>query len=363
MKVALACGGTGGHIFPGLATAEELRRRGHAVTLWMAGKDVEGTAASGWDGPVVTVPAEGLPRKFSPTLFRAVGRLFRASLACSDRMRSDRPDALLAMGSYASVGPVGAALRCGVPVVLHESNAVPGRAVSFLSRWAAAVAVSFDETPYYLRKRKLVPTGMPLRTALADAARKAPARGMPGRPLTILIMGGSRGARALNRLAVDAMGRARALGVALRVRHLAGLQDVDELRESYTRSGVDARVDGFVHDMAEVYGGTDLAICRSGAATCAELCAFGIPSLLVPLPTAIRDHQTANARALERRGAAQVVPESSLDPGWLATYLQDAVRQPDRLVAMGHAARALARLDAAASLADLVERVGAHRDV
>lgn len=350
----MACGGTGGHIFPGLATACALRERGHEVTLWLAGKDVEGQAVEGWPGPVLTVPAEGMPRRISPTAIRAFLRLLKARRTCRRLMQRERPDALLAMGSYASVGPVLAARRLGIPCVLHESNVVPGRATSMLARRATAVAISFEETRFHLRRSNLVRTGMPLRLDLLEAAAR-PAVPRGNIPFTLLIMGGSRGAHALNEIGMASVIRSVQQGARLRVIHLAGLQDSEFLKAGYAAAGVDARVEGFVHDMAAVYTQSDLALCRSGAASCAELCAFGLPALFVPLPTAIRDHQMANARALERAGAAQVVAEKDLREPWLADYLLDRSRRREQLEPLRVAARRLARLDATTALAALVE--------
>ena len=170
LNIALACGGTGGHIFPGLATAEELKRRGHEVSLWMAGRNVEAPAVHGWSGPVITVRAEGLPSGLSPRALVSGAKLLKACWSCRKKMRQNKPDVLLAMGSYASVGPVAAALSLRVPVVLHEANVLPGRAVALFSRWAAAVAGCFEETRFYLRRKDLVITGMPIRAELERAS-------------------------------------------------------------------------------------------------------------------------------------------------------------------------------------------------
>lgn len=163
MKIALACGGTGGHIFPGLATAEILTARGHEVELWLAGKDGEEQLVDGWDGPVVTVQSEGFSNGVSPRAVGTAWTLMRATRKCTTTMRESRPDVVLGMGSYATVGPVMAAMRLQIPFVLHEANVLPGRAVSLFSRWASAIAGSFEETRYYLRRKELVLTGMPIR--------------------------------------------------------------------------------------------------------------------------------------------------------------------------------------------------------
>ena len=357
MKIGVACGGTGGHIFPGLATAQELQQRGHEVALWLAGKQVESSAIEGWKGRVVKAQAEGFESGLSWRSLGTVWKLFRAVQACTRAMRADRPDVLLAMGSYACVGPLGAAVRCRVPYVLHESNVVPGRAVQLFARGAAAVGGCFEETGYHLKRRDVVITGLPLRAELEQAASR-PATRLPGQRFSLLIMGGSGGARSLNEIIPAALPEVLARGVELDIVHLTGRAGEDKVRALYRQLGLTADVRGFTHDMAALYHRADLAICRSGAATCAELGAFGVPALLVPYPFAVRDHQMANARALEKSGAADVVADRDLSAAWLASYLAERMAHRERLQAMGEAARAHGRARGTAALADLVEACG-----
>jgi UDP-N-acetylglucosamine--N-acetylmuramyl-(pentapeptide) pyrophosphoryl-undecaprenol N-acetylglucosamine transferase len=357
LAIAVACGGTGGHIFPGLATAVALRRRGHGVTLWLAGKDIEGLATRGWDGPAVTIPAQGLPSRFSAGMLGAAWRLLRAAAGCVRRMRAEPPQVLLAMGSYASVGPVLAARRLGVPVVLHEANAVPGRACRFLAPFASSVAVAFEEAGPRLRARCIQAVGMPIREALERTPPKPKESRFPG-AFTVLVAGGSRGAHALNELACAALAQLRAGGRAIAVIHLAGEADAASLRERYAHAGVPHEVHAFLPDMERAYRAADLAVCRSGASTCAELACFGLPSLLVPYPHAIHGHQSANARVLAARGAADVIEERDLTSAKLADYLAASAADPARRERMGRAASAAMPGRAAERLAELVEAVG-----
>ncbi len=354
MRIAVACGGTGGHIFPGLATANELIRRGHDVTLWMAGKDVENSAVRGWVGKVVTVPAQGFPSGFSFRALYAAVKLLRAVGKVAADMRQDRPNVVLAMGSYASVGPVGAAIKLGIPFVMHESNVIPGRAVRLFSRWSAIVAGCFDETRFYLRKRKLVITGMPLRQELLAAAtlpRKE------SRSFRLLVMGGSRGARRINELVSEVAVELFVGGLSLEIVHLTGEQDKERIEAVYQAAGFPATVLAFTQTIGECYARSDFAICRAGAATCAELSVFGLPSLLIPYPHAIHDHQTANARAMEKAGAADMVPEKDVTVEWLRSYINQIIQRPERRQQMAESARALSAGDGAARLADVVEQV------
>ncbi|HMP75548.1 MAG TPA: UDP-N-acetylglucosamine--N-acetylmuramyl-(pentapeptide) pyrophosphoryl-undecaprenol N-acetylglucosamine transferase [Kiritimatiellia bacterium] len=356
MNIAVACGGTGGHIFPGLATAEELLRRGHAVTLWLAGRGTESAAVSAWQGPVVRLAASGFDTRLTVRALGTAWSLWKAGAEGRRRMRESRPDVLLGMGSYASVGPILAALRSKVPVVLHEANVVPGRAIRLFARRAAAVGISFEGTSFYLKKAKLVQTGMPIRRELEVAAGAMPPRAFTADSCTVLVMGGSAGAQRLNREVPPALADVARAMPGLRIIHLAGRAGEEETRALYARAGVSADVSAFTHDMAEIYVQTDFAICRSGAATCAELSAFGAPSLLTPYPHAVANHQWANAQEMEKDGAADLVADADLTAAWLVEYLHARLRDPERRARMSRAARARAEYSGASRLADLVER-------
>jgi UDP-N-acetylglucosamine--N-acetylmuramyl-(pentapeptide) pyrophosphoryl-undecaprenol N-acetylglucosamine transferase len=272
-------------------------------------------------------------------------------------MREQRPDVLLAMGSYASAGPVLGALTCGVPVVLHEANVLPGRAIALFSRWATAVAGSFEETRFYLKRKALVLTGMPLRPGLEHPVHDTLPEGMDRDHFTLLVMGGSQGARAIN----DTVSRAVcALGTSsrLQVIHITGHADEASVRKLYLEQGIVHKVEAFVQNMASLYAAADLAICRAGAATCAELSVFGVPALLVPHPHGAHQHQMANARAMEKRGAADVIPEDDFTEEWVQEYISEYVQHPARLAKMSEASVKRGTRGGAAKLAELVESVG-----
>jgi len=353
MRIAVVCGGTGGHVLPGLATARVLVERGHSVTLWLGGREVESMSAGDWDGPVERVRAAGFDAGLSLRSASSALRLVGACAASHKRMRAARPDVVLAMGSYASVGPVVAARLLRIPVVLHEANAVPGRAVSLLSRFAAAIAVTFDSARRYLAGAPVVPTGLPLRDGLPSADSLD---GIAGNRFTILVMGGSQGARALNERVPAALAELRRRGADFTVIHLAGVKDEAAVRRKYEEAEVDSRVYGFLGDIGRAYASASLAICRAGAGTCAELAVCGVPALLVPLPAARRGHQLANARELEAAGGADVLPQKDLDEARLVHYMEEIMADPDRLKRMQDAMKSAAGRDAAPKLADLVER-------
>lgn len=356
LKIAVACGGTGGHIFPGLATAEVLSSRGHEITLWLAGKDIEAKAVEHVSWPKITVASRGWEggwRGAPGFLFRYM----RSAAKSRSLMTKDIPDVILAMGSYAGMGPVKAALTLGIPVVLHEANSVPGRMISHFAQRANRVGATFEMTRHELKgKARLHLTGMPLREELIQSSSPVTeAEEAPTKPFHILCMGGSRGARALNLITRRAVRDLFARESNIFITHLTGQEDEESVRTCYENAGVPHRVAAFESDMSSVYPEVDLAICRAGASTCAELSVFGIPSLLVPYPYAARNHQQINADEFYRYKAADVIEERELEVEWLAEYIEGCMYTPERLSRMKEALRRWAKPDASSRLADLVE--------
>lgn len=356
MKIGIACGGTGGHIFPGLATAEALRERGHAVTLWLGGKDIEKQALGNWTGPVITIQSTGLPARPGVKYFNALVINGRAFFQCRRQMRLAPPNVFLAMGGYASAAPVMAAISLSIPVVLHEANVIPGRANRFLSRWAKVFALGFEETRNHIRHRNMIYTGIPLRkTNPTNGGNENPEWNvLKANVFTVLAMGGSRGARALNEIVAKAVVSLHARGKAVQIIHLTGTEDEISVRKTYLESGVTHLVFPFLHNMDQAYGQTSLAICRAGGSTCAELAKYGVPALLIPYPHAASNHQLANARAFASAGAADVIEEKNCTADWLEAYTFALMTDSDKLQRMKKAALQRADRDAAGALADLV---------
>jgi UDP-N-acetylglucosamine--N-acetylmuramyl-(pentapeptide) pyrophosphoryl-undecaprenol N-acetylglucosamine transferase len=269
-------------------------------------------------------------------------------------MRADPPAALLAMGSYASVGPVLAARSLRLPVVLHEANAVPGRAVSMLAGFADVVAVAFSDAARRIRHARVVFTGLPL--GLRDGASFDPGLLRPD-TFTLLVMGGSQGAHAINETACNAVCSLAGKGVEVQVIHLAGRRDVGVVRSAYATADVPGVATDFLQCMAPAYEAADMAVSRSGAGACSELAAFGVPALLVPFPSARRDHQTANARILVRGGGADMIAQENLSADGLEDHIDRLRRSPAKLDKMSAAMKAMAVPDADVRLADLIEQV------
>lgn len=353
MKFAIACGGTGGHTFPGLATGRALLARGHEVEVFSAGREIEGSTLKGWDGPVFGMGAPKSSARHPLAFTASVRRTLR-------HLRANRPDALLAMGSYASLPPVIAARILGIPIVLHEANAVPGKAIAFLSRLASAIAITFPGTErHFSRGAHVVLTGLPVRTELLDQPPFA-LQPSDSQPATIFITGGSQGAYEMNRRVAEALATlvARPGAPRFRVIHQTGNHEdaVKATRRRYAEAGIEAIVEPFITTMGGAYKVADLVIARAGAATCAEIALFGKPALFIPLPTAVRDHQFLNAKHLANGGAALVMRQEDCAPAPLADAIGDMLASPSRLTAMSEASKALAAPDAATRLAELLEK-------
>lgn len=354
---SVSCGGSGGHVFPGVATAQALERRGHTVRLLMAGRCIESATRFAWEGEVVNTGARELslrPAKAIPSIVNLVTTFRR----CRHDFFQRRPAALLAMGSYSSAGPVLAARRLGIPVVLHEANVVPGKATTTLCRLATAIALSFPETQTQLRGCHTVLTGLPLRRDLETGARTT--RPVQSKP-TLLIMGGSQGAQRINELMPLVVEKLAISGLPVHVVHLSGAQDRQRVADAYTRAGIAAEVHAFHQDMSSLYQRATLAVSRSGANSCMELALFGIPAILIPYPHAVRNHQLANAQAMARAGAADLLEQDQLDPLRLAGIIQARLSDATLLGHMGKAARNRAITGADEKLADLVEQVAVPR--
>ena len=356
MRIAVTCGGTGGHVFPGVATASAIRDKGHDVRIVLSGRAVEGEKPGGWDGVIIHVPCRA-PRWRDPVnAVKSLASLAGAFLVAVRELRRYRPDALLAMGSYTSLPPVLAARLLRIPVVLHEANAIPGVAVSRLCRMAERVCIAFDEAADHLPKSvKTVNTGLPVRGGIAG--QPAGAYADPSR-FTILVMGGSQGSQAVNNAVANAvrlLSNDPAEAPSIRIIHLAGKNNEDAVREAYREvTSLPVTVIGFSNDMGALYAASGFCISRAGAASCFELCLCGIPALLVPLPGLAHDHQTANAMAMARLGACEVRAQAELSPEWLADYVKTLRGDAARLESMRVALRANSRPDAASILADCV---------
>ncbi|MBK5944404.1 undecaprenyldiphospho-muramoylpentapeptide beta-N-acetylglucosaminyltransferase [Halorhodospira halophila] len=351
LTVAIAAGGTGGHVYPGLAVAELLRERGHRV-VWLGTRSgLEGRVVPAAGVEAEWLEIQGLRGKGLAAQLRLPWRLGRAVAVAGAALRRRRPDVVLGMGGYVA-GPVGLAARLtGRPLVIHEQNARAGLTNRFLARLGRRVLTGFPDT---LGARGEW-VGNPIRTSIHRL--EAPRSRYAGRPEAprVLVLGGSQGARTLNRFVPKAL--AGLDGPRPQVLHQAGELTLEEARTGYRQLGLDAEVVPFIEDMAGAYAWADLVVARAGALTVAELAAAGVPAVLVPLPWAVDDHQTANAELLCAAGAARCLPEGDVEQGALGAVLADLLADRERLAGMGEAARDVARPDAADRVATICEEV------
>lgn len=343
----IMAGGTGGHVYPALAVAHELRRRGHDV-VWMGAPDsFESRTVPRHGFPIEFVRVSGLRGKGLAKLLLAPLLIARAMLDAWAALRKRDPKVVLGMGGFAA-GPGGVVARLwGVPLVIHEQNAAAGMTNRWLARLAQRVLEAFPRT---FAGAETV--GNPVRAeiqAVAEPATRLAGRAGPGR---VLVIGGSQGAKALN----ERVPQALALLPAERrpeVRHQAG-RTLDVAQAAYAQARVTASVEAFIEDMAAAYAWADLVICRAGASTVAELAAAGVGAVLVPFPAAVDDHQTRNAEHLVRAGAAVLVAERELTAERLSRQLAELLADRGRLLAMAQAARRAAWAQVEHRIADVV---------
>ena len=317
-RVAIACGGTGGHLFPGMAVAGELKQRGCAVTLLISPKDVDQQAVKSAQGmEVATLPAVGLSRGRGLAFVRGFAQSYRAA---SKLFKTSRPDAVLAMGGFTSAPPVLAGKACGAPAFLHESNTIPGRANRWLSWSVSQAFVGFPEAGKRLHTKVVKLTGTPVRPQFqpADAAECRIALGLdPNRPV-LLVTGGSQGASGLNDLVIQALPMLAMLSPGLQLFHLTGPNDVAKVEQACAAAKVKAIVRPFFAEMHLALGAASAAISRAGASSLAELAAMRVPAVLVPFPAATDNHQYYNALAFEKTGAAALMHQCEARPELLA---------------------------------------------
>lgn len=353
-RITIMAGGTGGHVFPALAVAHELKARGWQVR-WLGTPDsFESRVVPAQGFELDTIAAFRLRGQGVKSLALAPFRLLRAMGQAWSVLRRQRPQLVLGMGGFVT-GPGGLLSKAmGIPLLIHEQNAIPGLTNRWLARIARRVLEAFPGS--FPKATAACAVGNPVRREIA--ALPAPQAIDAGRPLNLLVMGGSLGAQALNAQVPAALAL---LDAAVRpmVRHQAGRGKLEETRSAYADRAVAAEVSEFVDDMAGAYAWADLVICRAGALTVSELMAAGVASVLVPYPFAVDDHQTVNGRFLTDAGAAELMAQSDLQPEALAGRLRELLGDRARLYDMAARAHRLARRNATHDVADICEELAA----
>jgi len=326
--IAIACGGTGGHLFPGLAVAEQLVKRGCAVTVLVSPKEVDQQAVKmARDVNIVTLPAVGLQNR---NYFSFARSFLKSWLAARKAFAGCKPVAALAMGGFTSAPPIFAAKQFGARTFLHESNTIPGKANRWLSRFVDECFVGFPQAASRLHSSKVVPTGTPVRPQFkpCDAAACRSALGLDPDCPTVLVMGGSQGASGINDLVINALPMLVAREPQLQFFHLSGPSDVEKVRRAYTEKNLRAVVHGFFGNMDTALGAASVAVSRSGASSLAEIAAMRVPSILVPFPAATDNHQFFNANAFAETGAAHLLEQKHSTPEKFAALILDLVTNP-----------------------------------
>ena len=366
MKVVIACGGTGGHLFPGVAVGEVLLGREHDVLLLVSEKEIDRKALEGREGfQVRRLPSMGWPRGVSIQTIRFFAQLIRAKSFCRKLYAEWPPDVVLAMGGFTSAAPIWEARRRWIPSVIHEANAIPGRANRLLARSATRVVVGFQEAARAFERiidpGKVTVGGTPVRNEIRAKPDRLGARselGFDPDRRVILVMGGSQGARGLNTRVIEALPGLKA--ERLHWAHLTGADDQTRMEAAYRENGFPARVWPFFGEMQKLYAAADLVIARSGASSITEINYFGLPAIYIPYPFAADSHQSANAKVQVDGGAALSFEESEISGERLAGEIRGLLGNPVELSRMASNSRRLSVDDASDRLADLLCDLGSR---
>jgi UDP-N-acetylglucosamine--N-acetylmuramyl-(pentapeptide) pyrophosphoryl-undecaprenol N-acetylglucosamine transferase len=351
MRAILAGGGTGGHVIPALAIARELKARYRAEVLFIGtsrGIENKLVPAAGYELRLIEVGA--LKNVSLITRFKTMLALPRAISAARKMLREFQPDVVIGVGGYASGPAMVAAQRLGIPTLAFEPNLVPGLANKVVARRVDGAAVHFGETAKYFANAKV--TGVPVRPEFFSISPRA-ADAAP----SLLVFGGSQGAAAINAAVLGALPSVKAALPNIKIVHQTGERDLEATKAGYAGAGVTAEVAAFITDMPRAFANADLIVCRSGASTVAELTAAGKPAILVPFPRAADDHQTRNAQALEKAGAALLVPQALLTSDVLAKNIIGLLQDRTRLAKMSVAAKQLAHADAGREIAEMAAAI------
>jgi UDP-N-acetylglucosamine--N-acetylmuramyl-(pentapeptide) pyrophosphoryl-undecaprenol N-acetylglucosamine transferase len=369
VKLVIAGGGTGGHLFPGIAIAEEFLSRNNCNEVLFVGTErgIEARVLPRLGFRLELISAAGIRGKGGLSQAKGLAMLLYAYVQSRKILKAFQPDRVLGVGGYAS-GPVVLAAR-GMQIrrYIHEQNAIPGVTNKILARFDEEVFISLDEAEKFFPKGKTLLTGNPVRReilAATDPPQKTTFVPSPNYPLPqgesqgegslfhLLVFGGSAGAHSVNQAMIGALSHLARFREKLVITHQTGENDLAEVREAYRREGFRAEVVPFIEDMAAAYGAASLVVCRAGATTLAEVTSCGKACIFIPYPHAVDDHQRRNAEALLKKGACFMLLEPELSGESLARMIVELMEDPERLILAGVAARSLARLDAAKVIVD-----------
>jgi UDP-N-acetylglucosamine--N-acetylmuramyl-(pentapeptide) pyrophosphoryl-undecaprenol N-acetylglucosamine transferase len=350
MRLIIAGGGTGGHLFPGIAVAEEFLAQGAGNEVLFVGTShgIEARLLPGLGYPLALISASGMKGLGTSRALLGAGRLLRGYAQSRKILKEFRPDLVLGVGGYASAPLVLAARGLGIRRFIHEQNAAPGLANKILGRFVDKIFISMPESASFFRQEITLMTGNPIRREILwgfqERLRSA------GDDFSLLVFGGSAGAHRVNTALIQALPHLERVRQRLRITHQTGEKDLERVREGYRAAGFQAEVTGFIDNMSQAYGRADLVICRAGATTIAEVTACGKGCIFIPFPFAADDHQRKNAESLLKRDAGLMILEEDLTGERLAAEILLLMEDPERLARMERNALDLAQLDAAQAI-------------
>ncbi len=353
MKVIIAGGGTGGHVFPAISIAEEILKRNSGNEVLFVGTEqgIEKRILPETGYRVEFIKSRGIVGKSFSQKVKAVISILGAMLSSLRILRNFRPDAVIGVGGYASGPTLLCASMSFIPTAVCEQNSVPGLANRILSRFVGKIFITFEESKEHLPAGKTVLTGNPIRSGLARRIEKRKPR--QSSLQNVFVLGGSQGAQKLNEIVPHSLAK---LGIQVEVIHQTGEAHIESVGETYRQLGISAEVFGFTEDMSRIYEKTDLVICRAGSGTLSEITAFGIPSILIPLASSTHDHQLKNARILESNAAAAVIEEKEFSVENLCKVIEKTLDQ-DTLDRMAENSKKLARPHAAREIVNEIEHI------
>lgn len=353
LNIVIACGGTGGHLFPGIAVAQHLRSLGHHPVLLISQKEVDAEASRKYgDLEFHTVQAIAKPPTLSPKMPGFLWKMLRSYLSCRKILRREKAEAVIGMGGFTSMPPIMAAHHMGLRTYVHDSNAMPGKSNRMTARWCTAVMLGLKEAAAHFPGRRCIVTGTPVRDELRHMPTQAEARerlGLPQDKTVILVTGGSQGAKNLNSMLIEAAKADPEVHYLV----IAGRLDYERVN-GLAAEAPNIRVLGFCSDMPAAYAAADGVIARSGASTLTELSIIGKACFLVPFPFAADDHQTCNARVFADAGAAVMCQQKDLTTEIVHNFVHGTIMNPDARQAMEEAMLAQARPDAAQAIAQAI---------
>ena len=353
MRVLIAAGGTGGHIYPGIAVAKEIMRRDGKSSVRFVGtvRGLETKLVPDNGFELSTIDSAGLKNVGLAGQIKGLLVLPKSFLEARRVLKEFKPDVVIGAGGYVSGPVLLMASFMRFPTLVMDSNALPGFTNRRLAPFVSKAALTFEEAVKFFGKKGIV-TGNPVRQEFFDIPPKL----RETDKFSLLIFGGSQGARAINNAMVEALPLLENFKGKLKITHQTGEADFPKIAESYQREGwADAEISAYIKNMPDHFANNDLILCRAGATTCAELAAAGKASIMIPLPTAADDHQRKNAEALQTAGAAKMILQRNLNGENLANELKDLIENSQNITAMETAAKKLARADAAAVTVDLIE--------